>query len=62
MDGIQGTRGGVWMELGGGSGLGRHGDMTEGQGIMEDMTFHDSGRDMSRPGTWRDEDGDVKAW
>jgi hypothetical protein len=26
------------------------------------MTFHDSDRDVTRLGTWRIEDGDIKAW
>jgi hypothetical protein len=42
--GIQGTRGGRGRELGSGSGLGKDGDATEGQGATEDATFRDSDR------------------
>jgi hypothetical protein len=36
--------------------------MMEGQGVAEDMTFHDLDRDVTRARTWHDEDGDAKAW
>jgi hypothetical protein len=35
---------GCGRELGSGSGLGWDGDTTEGQGAVEDETFHDSDR------------------
>jgi hypothetical protein len=35
---------GCGWDLGSGSGLGRDGHMTEGQGIAEDATFRDSDR------------------
>jgi hypothetical protein len=35
---------GCGRELGSGSGLGRDGDVVEGQGMAEDMTFRDSDR------------------
>jgi hypothetical protein len=36
--------GGCGWELGSGSGLGKDGDVTEGQGAAEDATFRDSDR------------------
>jgi hypothetical protein len=35
--------------------------MMEGQGILGDMTFHNSDRDIIRAGTMHNEDGDMKA-
>jgi hypothetical protein len=43
-NGVQGTRGRHGRELRNGSGLGKDGDTMEGQGMMEDATFRDSGR------------------
>jgi hypothetical protein len=43
-NGIQGTRSGGGWELGNGSGLGKDGDATEGQGATEDATFRDPDR------------------
>jgi hypothetical protein len=45
-----------------GSRLGQNGNMTEGQGMVGDMTFRDSDRDVTRVGTWHDEDWGTKAW
>jgi hypothetical protein len=45
--GIQGTHGGCGRELGSGSGLGKDSDAMEGQGAVEDVTFHDSDRGRS---------------
>jgi hypothetical protein len=38
------------------------GDVMEGQGMADDVIFHDSCRDVTRVRTWHDEDGDAKAW
>jgi hypothetical protein len=35
----------------GGRGLGQDGNMTEGQGVAGDMTFHNWDRDVARAGT-----------
>jgi hypothetical protein len=48
--------------FGSGSGLGRDGDAMEGQGAMEDATFLDSDRDVTRVGTRHNKDRDVKVW
>jgi hypothetical protein len=37
------------------------GDVMEGQGMVEDVTFHDSHRGVTRVRTWRYNDGDAKA-
>jgi hypothetical protein len=34
----------------------------DGQGMVGDITFHDSDMDMARVGTLHDEDWDAKAW
>jgi hypothetical protein len=33
-----------------------------GQGVVGDATCRDLDRDVAGMGTWRDEDGDAKAW
>jgi hypothetical protein len=30
--------------------------------MVGDLSFCDSDRDVTRVGTWHDEDGDMKAW
>jgi hypothetical protein len=35
--------------------------MTVGQGMVGDVTFHDSDRDLTRTRTWPNEDRDTKA-
>jgi hypothetical protein len=49
-------------ELGSKSRLGQDDDVIEGQGIVEDVTFHNSDRGIARAGTWHDEERDMKVW
>jgi hypothetical protein len=49
-NGIQGTRSGRGRELGSGDGRGWRGDAVEGQGAVEDATFHDSDGGATRAG------------
>jgi hypothetical protein len=37
-------------------------DIMEGLGMAGDMTFRILDRDVTRTGTWDDEEGDIKAW
>jgi hypothetical protein len=62
VDGIQGTHSGVRMGTQEWEWAWMDSDAMEGQGIVEDATFHDSDSDVTRARTWRDEDGDAKAW